>query len=217
MHVRMSCHFILLSLCLSEECKYYCHGMHGWFFSLCIFAIMCLCISLCSSWGIWYQEKAKGLYSFKWRDVYLFCTAVFYIFVLSFFICVCHCLLNEKRLVTSCCQSVHKRTFCICICWICLCLCLTKVTASSLLFWNLPFPLQNGTIRQLHNVRNGGIYKEELSKHKMTWLANIFFNSLVVWRLMLSVRLKVLCLSASERASFGEDTHWWQWLDLLDM
>ena len=99
MHVRMSCHFILLILCLSEECKY----------------------------------------SFKWRDVYLFCTAVFYIFVLSFFICVCHCLLNDKRLVTSCCQSVHRRTFCICICRICLRLCRKKVTAGSLLFWNLPF------------------------------------------------------------------------------
>ena len=172
----------------------------GEFFSLCIFAIISLYISLCSSWGIWYQETAKGLYSFVWRDVYLFCTIVSYIFVSSF-LYLCLSLSVDWK------EACHQL--------------LPKCTQKNFLYLYLseesdsrkpPFleftfsQLQNGTIRQLQNVRNGGIHKEELSKHKMTWLANTFFQ-FISRRLMLSVRLKVLCLSASERASFGEDTH----------
>ena len=141
----------------------------GDFFSLCIFAIMSLYISLCSSWGIWYQETAKGLYSFVWRDVYLFCTIIFYIFVLSFLYL---CLSLSVDWKEACHQLLPKRTqknF--------LYLYLSEESDSRKPpFLNFTFSqLQNGTIRQLQNVRNGGIYKEEHSK-KTAWLANIFFQ-----------------------------------------
>ena len=108
---------------------------HAWvIFFHCVFLQSCVYVFLCVQAGEFDIRKRLKAYIALYGGTFICFVLLSFIFLSClFFICVCHCLLTEKRPVTSCCQSVHRKTFCICICR-------KKVTAGSLLFWNLPFP-----------------------------------------------------------------------------